>query len=331
MLVLSTLLLECIVLLVDRLDLDRQLVLVLVLLLLCAIFLLGLGSSLLERLLRLLNSKLALALLVLSDPTIFDVGLELDEVRVLLLELGFDSEESVAKLHAVILHAAQLWNGKGQQPLFASNSASKTHLLVELIHRRVMGLGRRALMVTQNRHLTVRIRVPRNLLVHRGVVQIVFVQQRLERRRGVVGTEHLRRQPFHVRRQVLVQSARVDSVEQSVLVRLAVAFEQPDVLEHLRADLDSVVVPDRVLAEEVEDHVFETIRRVALERDVLAAERATADRVSLVLALLVTSTQSEDVDEVHGGRTLALGHDLRFEVSVIVGTDLVDVFLQVSR
>jgi hypothetical protein len=86
------------------------------------------------------------------------------------------------------------------------------------------------------------------------------------------------------------------------------------------------VEPHRVLAQEIEN---DPVR--GLERDVLVSQRTTADRVRLVLALLVARTERELVDEVQRGRTLSVRHDLGLEVLGVVLPDPVDVFLRRSQ
>ena len=116
----------------------------------------------------------------------------------------------------------------------------------------------------------------------------------------------------------------VDAVEQTIVVIL-ILLEYAHVLEDLLVDLDTVVVPDGVFAQEVEGDVIFAF--VVLERDVLATQRTTADGVRLVLALLVTRTKGKFVDEVHGRRALALGHDFRLEVVLVVAAYAIDVVL----
>ena len=59
-----------------------------------------------------------------------------------------------------------------------------------------------------------------------------------------------------------------------------------------------------------------------MQRDVLDPERAAADRVGLVLVLLVARPQRQLVDEVEGHRPLPDAHLLRLELGRVVVPDL---------
>jgi hypothetical protein len=126
--------------------------------------------------------------------------------------------------------------------------------------------------------------------------------------------KHARPQPTHV-----------ETVKDVIPFRLVV-FENLDILEHLLVHLDFLVEPHRVLTQEIKD---DPVRR--LERDVLVSQGTTADRVRLVLALLVTRTKRKLVDEVQRSRTLSVRHDLGLEVLGVVLPDPVDVFLRWSQ
>ena len=82
-------------------------------------------------------------------------------------------------------------------------------------------------------------------------------------------------------------------------------------------------VSNRVFTEEVEGDFAGFV-----ERDVLAAKRATANSVRLVLSLLITCTKSVLVDEVDGSCALACCRQLRLEICFIVCTNGVDIVLQ---
>ena len=82
-------------------------------------------------------------------------------------------------------------------------------------------------------------------------------------------------------------------------------------------------VANRVFTKEVEGDFSGLVKR-----DVLAAKRAAANSVRLVLALLVARTKSVLVDEVDGGRTLAYRRQLRLEICFIVCTNSIDLVLQ---
>ena len=64
------------------------------------------------------------------------------------------------------------------------------------------------------------------------------------------------------------------------------------------------------------------------ESNVLVSERTAADGIRFVLALLVTSSERQFVDEVHGSSPLTVGHDLGLEVCLIVLPDPSDVALK---
>jgi hypothetical protein len=112
-----------------------------------------------------------------------------------------------------------------------------------------------------------------------------------------------------------------DTIEQVVIIGL-VLLEDPNVLEYLLVDRNTLVVPNGVFTKEVEDDVVRL-----LEGDVLTAEGATTDGVRLVFALLVTCTKRKLVDKVHRRGTLTVSHDLVLEIRVVVLTNAVDMFL----
>ena len=58
-----------------------------------------------------------------------------------------------------------------------------------------------------------------------------------------------------------------------------------------------------------------------------APQRATTHCICLVVTFLITSSKGEFVDEVHGRRALALGHDFRLEVVLVVAAYAIDVVL----
>ena len=89
--------------------------------------------------------------------------------------------------------------------------------------------------------------------------------------------------------------------------------------------VDLFVVPNRVFTEKVKGDFAGLV-----ERDVFAAKGATADSVRLVLTLLVARTKSVLVDEVDGSCALSYCHLLRLEISFIVCTNDIDMFLRTS-
>ena len=120
-------------------------------------------------------------------------------------------------------------------------------------------------------------------------------------------------------------NAYMDTIEQSIFIRL-VLLEDPHVLEHLRIDFDLLEVSDRVFTQKVK---AESIWR--LQRDVFTTERATAHGIGLVFALLVTSSKSEDIDEVHSRGSLPIRHLLRLEFLSIIRPDSIDMVLRGGR
>ena len=87
--------------------------------------------------------------------------------------------------------------------------------------------------------------------------------------------------------------------------------------------VDFLVVPNGVFTEEVEGDFAGLV-----ERDVLAAKRATANSVRLVLSLLIARTKSVLVDEVDSSCALACRCQLRLEICFIICTNSVDIVLQ---
>jgi hypothetical protein len=113
------------------------------------------------------------------------------------------------------------------------------------------------------------------------------------------------------------------TVEKVIALGLGVLLEQLDVLEHLGVDVDFLVETHRVLTQEIEHNLGG-----GLERYVLVAQRTTTNSIRLVFSLFVTRTESKTIDKVQSGRSLAVRHDLGFEVLGVVSADHVDVFLK---
>lgn len=120
-------------------------------------------------------------------------------------------------------------------------------------------------------------------------------------------------------------NTHVNTIEQSVFISL-VLLEDPHVLEHLGVDFDLLEVPDRVFTQEVK---AKDVGR--LQCDVFTTERATAHGIGLVFALLVTSSEGENVDEIHGRGSLPIRHLLRLEFFPIIRPDPIDVILRYER
>lgn len=162
-----------------------------------------------------------------------------------------------------------------------------TNLIIDLVHERAVGLAHGLLMITQDGHCAIRRVVRGKFLEKRAVLRRAQVELLLKRGRGVVRTEHLGCEAFHVRGEVLVNGRGGDAVEDGITLALPVPLEDPDVLKDLRRDGDDVVVPDRVFAEEVENKLA-----LRLQSDVFVPQRAAADSIRFFVTLLVTCTQS---------------------------------------
>ena len=103
---------------------------------------------------------------------------------------------------------------------------------------------------------------------------------------------------------MLVQAGGGETIKDLVTFLLGRALENLQVLEHLRVDLDLVVEADGILTEEVEDDGLWWA-----QGDVLELEGTAADGVCLVFTLLVTSTESKLIDQIHSSGALSLSHD----------------------
>lgn len=115
-------------------------------------------------------------------------------------------------------------------------------------------------------------------------------------------------------------------VEDVVAICLGRLLEHLQVLEHLPLHRELVVEANAIFAQKVEDD------RVGLaERDMLKLERAAADRLSLVVGiLLVAGSQRELVNQVHGCGALPVRHDIALHLLVVIGTDPGDVLLELA-
>lgn len=76
-------------------------------------------------------------------------------------------------------------------------------------------------------------------------------------------------------------------------------LEYDDVLEDLLIHTYTIVVTDRIFAQEVED---EEVRRFT--SDMLEPQRTATNSVGFVVTLLVTCSKCELVDEIHSRCTL---------------------------
>lgn len=114
----------------------------------------------------------------------------------------------------------------------------------------------------------------------------------------------------------------VDTVE-DVIVIVLVFFEDTNILEDLRVNGDSIVVPNRIFSQEVEN---EEVR--LLQGDMLASQGTTTDSICLILSFLVTGTKSKFINEVHCSCALTVSHDFVLQLSFVVLSNTVDMFLQ---
>lgn len=112
------------------------------------------------------------------------------------------------------------------------------------------------------------------------------------------------------------------SVEQIISLLLRLRFKDLDVLENLSVDVHFLVKPHRVFTQKVEDDLVGR-----LQGDVLVSQRTTTDSIGLIFAFLVTSSQSQTIDEIQCRRSLTISHDFRLEILRVVFSDLIDVFL----
>mmetsp|Transcript_13327 Transcript_13327/g.34611 ORF Transcript_13327/g.34611 Transcript_13327/m.34611 type:complete len:260 (+) Transcript_13327:471-1250(+) len=185
-----------------------------------------------------------------------------------------------------------------------------------------MRLGLGLLVITQDGHLPVGVVVELHQLILSVLVllrHVELAQLLLQRVRGVVRTEHLRREVLHELFEVLVQQWWRDLVKQ-VFGRLLVLHECYDILVDQVGHLNCVLVPDGILTQEIE---VDDIR--GLTRDVLHSQGATTDSISLFLCVLLsTNSESQFVDEVNRRSLLAVHQVAAFLQLLIAVADLVD-------
>lgn len=117
------------------------------------------------------------------------------------------------------------------------------------------------------------------------------------------------------------RATHIQSIEQQIPIHLRIPLEQLNVLEHLLVDDDLVDVSNRVLSEEVEP---ERVGWILDESDVFDPERTASNGIGFVLSLLVSSSKSELVDEVHGCGSLSIGGDLVSKSGGVVLSDSID-------
>jgi hypothetical protein len=192
-------------------------------------------------------------------------------------------------------------------------------------------------MVAKDGDLPISFVIRVQLFLEGRIFQGIFVQQSLERYGRIEGTEYLRGETLHLGLEMLVQPGRlstrsdtiheeepgpyVHAIEQIVVV-VFIFLEYADILENLKFHGNPIVVTNRILAQKVEDDEVG-----CFESDMLALQGAAADRLCFILALLIASTKGKFIDEVHGRRTLTISHDFGLEISVVVLSDTVNVFL----
>ena len=118
------------------------------------------------------------------------------------------------------------------------------------------------------------------------------------------------------------KNTNVDTVE-DVIVIILVFFEDANILEDLSFNGDAIIVPDRIFSQEVEN---EEVR--LLQGDMLASQGTTTNSICLIFPFFVTSTKSKFINEVHCGCALTVSHDFVLQLSLIVLSNTVDMFLQ---
>ena len=199
-------------------------------------------------------------------------------------------------------------------------------------------------MVTKNSHFTISFVVGIQFLLQSGVLEVFSIEKSLKSDGSIESTENLGGQSLHLIGEMLVQGSRLrrinkcsafdmhftkrlphsHTVEQTI-VDILVFFEYSYIFEYLRFDFDSVVISDRVLAQEVKDNDVRS-----LQRDVFTAQRTAANSVCFIFTLLVPSTKSELVDEIHGCGTLSISHYFRLQIFGVTLANVVHMFLTVS-
>jgi hypothetical protein len=112
------------------------------------------------------------------------------------------------------------------------------------------------------------------------------------------------------------------AVEQVVLRRLGVSLEDLDILEHLRVDLDFLLIHDTILTQKPQ---LDCARRN--QGDVFESEGTTTDGIGLFLSLFISRSERQTIDQVHGRRSLSVGHDLALQLGRIVFSDDIDILL----
>mmetsp|Transcript_43411 Transcript_43411/g.140146 ORF Transcript_43411/g.140146 Transcript_43411/m.140146 type:complete len:598 (+) Transcript_43411:737-2530(+) len=154
-----------------------------------------------------------------------------------------------------------------------------------------------------------------------------LAQLGVQRDRRVVRAEDLCGQPLHEVLEVVVELGGVDLVE-DLVAGLLLLDEGLQRLVRLGDDVGRRVVLDRVLAEELEAQLVVAL----VEEDVLHAQRGAADRVRLLVrVLLVAHAESEPVDQVDRHGLLLRLHVRVLHALHVVGADAADVLLELAR
>lgn len=112
-----------------------------------------------------------------------------------------------------------------------------------------------------------------------------------------------------------------DTIEERISVFLVI-LEYSDILEDLRLDLDALIEADRVFTEEIEDDEVWW-----LEGNVLAPKRTTANGIRFIFTLLITSTQSQTINKVHGCCALSVCHKLTSELDIVILANAIHMIL----
>lgn len=191
-----------------------------------------------------------------------------------------------------------------------SSKHSNTDLVFEFLHCRPVVLADALLMVAQDSNHAICLVVRCEFFQKRAILRCTFVKLLLESDGSVVGTEDFSSKTLHGRREMLVDEGGLeahvniivysranskrgilrythgDSIEDSIPFRLWLALEDPDVLVDLWVDIDSITVPNGILAQEIK---YKRVWR--FQSDVLVAEGAAADSIGFVFALFVSSTK----------------------------------------
>mmetsp|Transcript_43671 Transcript_43671/g.83339 ORF Transcript_43671/g.83339 Transcript_43671/m.83339 type:complete len:493 (-) Transcript_43671:238-1716(-) len=178
-------------------------------------------------------------------------------------------------------------------------------------------------MVAKDGHLLVR-RVILALLLLSGALLCVL-EQSVQSDGSVVRTEHLDGEALHETLQVRVHRARINQVEHVLIALLALAHAL-ECCEHLQLHLVFLLIPNRVLTQEIKLH-----RAWLGEKQVPDAQRAAPHRVRQVVVLLPARAQRQLVNQIHCHRHLHHLLVLGGPVLLVVLADAVDVVLELAR